>query len=426
MIAGITLQSWGSFTVYATSYLRLSDPDIEYADTAWVTAITGCMVGFTSFLGGWLLELQGPQFASGVGGFVVCMGVYLSTFTIKQGLLLFLFTYAFIVGLGVGLFFPAPMQAVIKWFPNRQGLITGLVMCGSSAGPMIATALQTWLINPDNLKPEEVDGHRYFKVDDVLDRIENSLLVMSLSIAFMTIVGSFLLTEPSKADVAEASAQLQEQQPLIEEQPLVSYTPSQVLLMREFWLMWFCYFLNMLSVNFAMNNVKVFGQNQGTGMSDHRLSWLVSAAALFNGLGRLGWGYIGDRTSFRWAIVGLSGIKALSIATLAFSAKMGFHMYFFSVAVMFACVGGASSIWAGTTNTYFGVKHFGRNFGLVTTAGGAGWIVGAAVFQFANDLEYTEKVISWWSAGFSVTAAVCGFLLRDPQDLWHSNVEKPE
>lgn len=432
MVLGMTIQSWGSFTVYVTSYLRMSDPDIHYEDTAWVTAVTGSVIGFTSYCGGALLEMHSPGFVSLVGACLASVAVRLSSFTIKQGLFSFVFTYAVLVGLGCGIVFPAVTQAVVRRLPKRQGFYTGLVMCGSSVGPMVATAMQTYLVNPDDRQPKSDlvkntgDENKYFTSVALLDRVPSSLIALSCVMLGLSVVGSYLISEPSQKDLSEETSDTAEQQPLVDQMPTVSCTPSEVLATREFWLMWFCYFLNMLSVNFAMNNVKVFGLTEGRGMSDHKLSSVVSAAALFNGLGRLGWGYIGDQYTFRLAIIGASFIKAFSIATLLFSAQIGLGLYFVSVAVMFACVGGVSSIWAGTVNTYFGAAHFGRNFGLITTAGGAGWLAGAAVYEFASRAEFaSDAQNSWLSAGFSFAAAVLGFLLRERKDFWNSISETP-
>lgn len=421
MILGITIQSWGSFTVYATSYLRTVDFGLQYEDTAWVTAITGGLVGFTSYLGGWLLEWKGPRLTSLIGGIVVSAGICMSALSIQQGYLAFIFSYSFVVGLGCGIIYSSPMQAVMRWFPEMRGFITGFVMCGSSVGPMVAVSLQTWLVNPENLKPQTKDGtDLYFTNAQLLERVPASMYVVGCFSLLLSFVGAYLIAEPPKAEVSDSGADTEERQPLIGRPQRLDITPSEVLAIREFWLMWFCYFFNMLSVNFAMNNVKVFGQNQGADLSDHKLTSVVSGAALFNGLGRLGWGHVADKYTFRFAIFWMSIVKAFCIATLASSAQMGYAVYFLSVAALFSCVGGVSSIWAGATSLYFGAEHFGRNFGLMTIAGGCGWIVGAAFFQFANK-HYSDEFIALCSGGFSLVAAICGYLLRECDDFWNSN-----
>lgn len=367
-----------------------------------------------------MLERQGPRLSSFVGGIFIFAGVLSSAYTIKQNLLAFLFTYAVIVGLGCAIVLPAPMQVVMTWFPDMPGLITGAVMCGSSLGPMLAAVLQTWLVNPENVPPTKLgpmgSEHAYFDKQSLLDRVPDSFLVMAFFLLGMALIGAALLVEPSAARTSEADgsniAGTSERQPLLEECQLDSLSPSEVVVLPDFWLMWSCYFLNMISVNFVMNNVKVFGQSQGTSMTDHQLTFIVSAAALFNGIGRLSWGYIADQLSFRSAMIGISVIKALFTVVLCTSAQLGFVAYFFSVSVIFICVGGASSIWAGSVRVYFGGKHFGRNFGLVTSAGGFGWIIGAAAFELLSRIV-SDQHISFCSAGCSFAAAVCGYLLRD-------------
>lgn len=90
MVLG-TPSSWGSFTVYVTSYLRLSNPNIRYEDTAWVTATSGAMVGFVSFIGGMLLDRWGPRPTALLGSVVLSLGVLASAWTVKYGFLPFFF-----------------------------------------------------------------------------------------------------------------------------------------------------------------------------------------------------------------------------------------------------------------------------------------------------------------------------------------------
>lgn len=420
MVLG-TPSSWGSFTVYVTSYLRLSNPNIRYEDTAWVTATSGAMVGFVSFIGGMLLDRWGPRPTALLGSVVLSLGVLASAWTVKYGFLPFFLTYAVVFGFGSGIVYSAPMKCAMQWVPHRRGLVTGFVTCSSGLGPMFAIAIQTGLINPHNLQPEVQPGSSdaYYTDETMLSRVPFALLVLGITYTMLSILGSLLLVERS-ASLDPEDKEAQESQPILES---ADFSPGELLQIREFWLMWFCYFFSMIGVNFAINYVKVFGQNVGVPKTDFQLSFVVMAAVLCNGFGRLGWGWFGDAVSFRAAMQGMSGINALFTASL-FLCAQNFLTYLLAMCIIFACIGGASSIWAGAVSLYFGDKNFGRNFGLLVMAGGTGWIVGAAGIWLLRH-RLTDVTISLLSAACSTIAAGCGLLMRDRQDFLQSNIKRP-
>merc|ERR1719235_1972779 len=67
-------------------------------------------------------------------------------------------------------------------------------------------------------------------------------------------------------------------------------TPGEMVRTRDFWMLWWCYFLVMQAVSYASAYIKVFGQNQVPGMTDHKLAVMAGVAAIGNGVGRALWG----------------------------------------------------------------------------------------------------------------------------------------
>ncbi|XP_005112731.2 MFS-type transporter asR1, partial [Aplysia californica] len=89
------------------------------------------------------------------------LGVFLTYVTVKESFGLTVLTYGLMFGYGIGLAYTAPLGCAMRWFPQRKGLVNGLVVAGFGGGAFIFDQVQTAFINPDNFKPDkEVDGEK--------------------------------------------------------------------------------------------------------------------------------------------------------------------------------------------------------------------------------------------------------------------------
>src|SRR4051795_5214034 len=145
-IAGVFLQialgavyAWSVFRVPLAKQFGWSISEVTLTFT-----ISIFVLGVNAFFGGLWLNRKGPRVVALTGGALYGLGVFLASFTHKLSWLYF--TYGVIGGIGLGLSYIVPVAVLVKWFPERRGLITGIAVGGFGAGALITAPVATWLI----------------------------------------------------------------------------------------------------------------------------------------------------------------------------------------------------------------------------------------------------------------------------------------
>src|SRR5271165_4199737 len=103
------------------------------------------VLGVSAFFGGLWLNRKGPRVVALTGGFLYGLGVFLASFSADKLWWLYL-SYGFIGGIGVGFSYIVPVAVLVKWFPDRRGLITGIAVGGFGAGALVTAPVATSLI----------------------------------------------------------------------------------------------------------------------------------------------------------------------------------------------------------------------------------------------------------------------------------------
>src|SRR5436189_3294678 len=145
-IAGVFLQialgavyAWSVFRVPLVKQFGWSISEVTLTFT-----ISIFILGFAAFPGGLWLNRKGPRVVAVTGGILYGLGVFLASFT--SSLWWLYLTYGFIGGIGLGFGYIVPVSVLVKWFPDRRGLITGIAVGGFGAGALITAPIATSLI----------------------------------------------------------------------------------------------------------------------------------------------------------------------------------------------------------------------------------------------------------------------------------------
>src|SRR6185436_10460534 len=103
------------------------------------------VLGIAAFVGGLWMRKVGPRRVAIVAGILYGGGVFLASFSAGKLWWLYL-TYGLIGGMGLGLGYIVPVATLVKWFPDRRGMITGIAVAGFGAGALITAPIATRLI----------------------------------------------------------------------------------------------------------------------------------------------------------------------------------------------------------------------------------------------------------------------------------------
>src|SRR3954465_8131743 len=133
-LAGVLMQlalgavyAWSVFRVPLAKQFGWTISEITLTFT-----ISIFVLGFAAFFGGLWLNRKGPRVVALTGGVLYGLGVFLASFS--HSLTWLYLSYGFIGGLGLGLGYIVPVAVLVKWFPDRRGLITGIAVGGFGAG----------------------------------------------------------------------------------------------------------------------------------------------------------------------------------------------------------------------------------------------------------------------------------------------------
>src|SRR5207249_2974482 len=139
-IAGVFFQialgavyAWSVFRVPLAKQFGWSISEVTLTFT-----ISIFVLGFAAFFGGLWLNRKGPRVVALTGGALYGLGIFLASFTHRLSWLYL--TYGVVGGIGLGLAYIVPVAVLVKWFPDRRGLITGIAVGGFGAGALVEGA----------------------------------------------------------------------------------------------------------------------------------------------------------------------------------------------------------------------------------------------------------------------------------------------
>src|SRR6202171_5754287 len=145
-IAGVLLQvalgavyAWSVFRVPLVKQFGWSISEVTLTFT-----ISIFVLGISAFFGGLWLNRKGPRVVALTGGALYGLGVFLASFS--HNLSWLYLSYGVIGGVGLGFAYIVPVAVLVKWFPDRRGLITGIAVGGFGAGALITAPVATRLI----------------------------------------------------------------------------------------------------------------------------------------------------------------------------------------------------------------------------------------------------------------------------------------
>src|ERR1700690_2795380 len=146
-VAGICLQmSLGAAYAWSVFRIPLSrEFGWSISEVTLTFTIGWFFLGCAAFLGGIWLHRTTPRVVAMTGGFLWSLGVFLASFSAHKLWWLYL-TYGALGGTGLGMGYIVPVAVLVKWFPERRGLITGIAVGGFGAGSLIAAPIAARLI----------------------------------------------------------------------------------------------------------------------------------------------------------------------------------------------------------------------------------------------------------------------------------------
>jgi MFS transporter, OFA family, oxalate/formate antiporter len=373
-------------------------------------------------LAGRVHDRLGPRWVATAGGVILGLGLILAGLSERMGgLAWFVGTFSVIGGLGIGIAYVCPIAACVKWFPDKRGLITGLAVAGFGAGGLVFAPLAKSLIA----------SHGVMTTIQILGAI--FLVAVVIGAQFLNAPPAGYKPEGWNPPTTAAGTP-----------SLVDYDWKGMLATPQFYLLWLSYFAGCTAGLMIIMNASTIYQSfgaalnaQGSNLDEKVFQGIIAAGtgavstiAIFNALGRIGWGYVSDALKSRTLTLVIMFVLC-TVDMFALNWMRSFPLYITATCVIGLVFGGYLALFPAITADFFGTKHYGINYGFMFSAYGAGGIVGpllqAKLVEKVNTLQLvaadgTTKpfdVINYQTA-FIVSGVMCAvavvlvLILRKP------------
>jgi hypothetical protein len=207
LVAGI-LNSWGTFTIYITSYLHAQDSSVDL-NTMFITFPVSIVFLSTGFgkvhlvVGTILYHKIGARATIAISGSFITLSYLVCSFITNA--YAFAIIYGMCVGFGAGCGSFTPVWPSWLYFPKRRGLATGIIMFGFGFGACIFGLAFTFLTNPNNEKPDVVvgSGHQVTHLfgKHVADNVPWTLRYLAFMYGALTVAAVLLVSDPTVSRV---------------------------------------------------------------------------------------------------------------------------------------------------------------------------------------------------------------------------------
>ena len=360
----------------------------QIAPTNLTFSITLLALGITAGFGGYFQSRLGPRTIATVGGILYGLGIILAGVTTSaHSLILLYITYGVVGGIGIGLGYIVPLAMLIKWFPDRRGFITGLAVAGFGLG-----ALVTAQIAPPLLKTTSLG-------------VSQTFIYLGIGYLIIVVVAAQFFRKAPDGYVPVGWT------PSVTQQAIRStrdYTLAEALTNPRWYVLWLMLALN-VTAGAALISVASPLAQKFTGVNEITAAIIVSIISIFNGVGRLFWGWISDAIGRPFTFLALFIIQIIAFFVLAQIGAGAFGLLLIPAAIIGLCYGGGFGTMPAFAADFFGPKTSGTIYGAMLTAWSAGGIVGPILIANYTDYHtplYIISVIMLVSCIFPVLARI--------------------
>ena len=342
--------------------------DWKLTDLGWIFSIAIFFLGASSAVLGRWVEEGGPRKAMftaalcWAGGFLIsAIGVYLHTLWIIY------VGYGFIGGIALGVGYISPVSTLIKWFPDRPGMATGMAIMGFGGGAFIASPLSVFLM-------------RTFSTSTHVG-VAETFVVMGLIYFCFMMVGAVIVRVPPADWAPPGYVAPSQSTRLITRQNVFVYTALKT---PQFWLIWWVLCLNVTAGIGVLGQASAMSQERFPGrITVGAAAGLVGLMSLFNMGGRFCWSSTSDYRARQntYAIFFALGTVLYSIVPFAGGAG-NVTLFVICFLVIISMYGGGFATVPAYLRDMFGTQYVGAIHGLLLTAWSMAGIYGPVIVNY--------------------------------------------
>ncbi|MBN3044538.1 OFA family MFS transporter [Pectobacterium brasiliense] len=362
IVLGTIITQMGLGTIYTWSLFN--QPLVDkfgwtLSSVATTFSITSFCLAFATLFAGKFQERIGLRRLTMIAG--IALGAGLMASAVSPSLTLIYLLMGVVVGFADGTAYITTLSNLIKWFPNRKGLIAGISVGAFGTGSLLFKYVNSFLI-------AEVG-------------VSEAFFYWGIIVMAMILVGSSLLKEPAAVQVQQAAIQGQAR----------DFSLAEMLATKESYLLFIIFFTACMSGLYLIGIVKDIGV-QMAGMDMAMAANAVSAIAIFNTVGRIVLGALSDNVGRMRVISFTLFVTILAVSVMTFL-PLNPLLFFTCVSAIAFCFGGNITVFPAIVGDFFGLKNHSKNYGVIYQGFGIGALSGSFIAAQLGGFQATFMAI---------------------------------
>lgn len=374
--------AWSVFRIPLSKQFHWTIPQVTMTFTICIFVL-----GFAAFLGGLWNVRSGPRIVAMTGGVLYGVGTALASLTGGQLWWLYL-TYGVIGGTGIGFGYIIPVAVLLKWFPDKRGLMTGIAVGGFGAGALITAPIATHLIQTVGVMP--------------------TFAYLGSAYLVVCVIAGYFMQNPPADWVPEGWTPSAAQRTT---RVARDFTFGEALKTWQWWALWALLFLNTTAgISVISQESPMFQELSGA--TAIVAAGMVGIASIGNAVGRVFWAFVSDYLSRRYTFLTMFLLQVVlfwifpSITSTPLLTLVAF--------VILMCYGGGFGTMPAFAADYFGPRYVGPIYGLMLTAWGFASAFGPLLIAYMRQSSTSYASGLHVLAALLLVSAVLPFLVRPP------------
>ena len=388
--AGVLMQvAFGAVYAWSVFRIPLSQArgwSIAEVTTAFEIAIFA--LGLAAFAGGLWMKRSGPRPVALAGAVLYGLGTMLTGSA--HSLTALYLTYGVIGGAGLGLGYIVPIATLVRWFPDKRGMIAGLAVAGFGAGALVTAPVANSLIASVG--------------------VGGTFEILGLAYLVLVFACALAMRNPPEgyAPAGYSAAASHPGRPASQD-----FTLRQALGTWQWYALWLTLFLNTTAGIAIISQASPMAQ-EISGVSAATAAGMVGLISIANGSGRLLWAWFSDGVGRRTVFLMMFLLQ--SAAFLLLSRVHQFRLLSLLAFLILLCYGGGFGTMPAFATDYFGAGQIGSIYGMMLTAWGCAAVFGPSLVAGIRQATGHYQGAMRWLALATLVSAVVPLLLRPPRE----------
>lgn len=351
-----SVYAWSNFTTPLMEQFKWTASQVQLTFSLAIL-----FLGLSAAFLGHFVEKHGPRKAGLLAAAFFGVGVFGSGFAVNIGSLPLLYIcYGVLGGIGLGVGYIAPVSTLVKWFPDRRGMATGLAIMGFGFAAAISSPIMDALIKSVGTA--------------------NTFFILGASYFIVMTVSSLYLEKPDEDWSPKGFKEKLASGKVTED--LSQMTANEAIKTSRFYYLWIMLFINVTCGIAILSAAKPLAV-ESIGLSTAEAAALVGILGLFNGLGRIGWAaasdYLGRPNTYTTFFV----LQIILFSILPFTSVS--ILFQLMLVIIYTCYGGGFSAIPAYIGDLFGTKQLGAIHGYILTAWAAAGLAGPMFAAYIKD-----------------------------------------